>query len=82
MFNLKRTKVRLLEKENSDLKKAIDGYLKPLALGEGLTVGEWAALSESEQIMRVRKLDLVLTLKKTGRWDYEKNCAKQSAVSK
>jgi len=68
-------KAKQLEKENAELKKIVASYEKPLALHEGITSGGWDGLSEQEQIMRIRKLDLVLTMKKTRRWDYDNNCA-------
>lgn len=75
MFRILKENKRL-RKENSELKRIIEAGEKPLAINKGLTIGEWSELSEDDQIMRIRKLDLILTLKKTRRWDYENNCAK------
>ena len=74
MLGFFKTKKSLM-KEIDDLKKIVECYKKPLSLDLGITAGSWSALSESEQVDRIRKLDLILTMKKTGRWDYESNCA-------
>jgi hypothetical protein len=72
----KAKKLLILKNENSILKKIIEDYENPLSLGVGLTATEWDVLTEDERIMKIRKLDLVLSLKKIGRWNYQKNCAK------
>jgi hypothetical protein len=36
----------------------------------------WKGLDADEQITKLRYLDMVLTLKKTGRWNYRDNCMK------
>jgi hypothetical protein len=36
----------------------------------------WKGLDTDEQITKLRYLDMVLTLKKTGRWSYKDNCMK------
>ncbi|MFW1676410.1 hypothetical protein ACFVYJ_01330 [Pontibacter sp. JAM-7] len=69
-------RAKKLEQENRELKAIINSYEMPLKLDLGVTQGEWSELSEKEQVMRMRKLDLVLTMKKTRRWDYSNNCAK------
>jgi len=68
-------RVKRLERENAELRKIIRCYEEPLSLDAGVTVSEWDDLSESEKIMRIKKLDLILTMKQTRRWDYVRNCA-------
>lgn len=64
--------IKKLRQENAELKAMLN---KPLSLGPPLSADEWGELSEDEQVDRFRKLELVLTLKKTGRWDYKNDCA-------
>ena len=64
--------IKKLRQENAELKAMLN---KPLSLDPTLSADGWGELSEDEQIDRFRKLDLVLTLKKTGRWDYKNDCA-------
>ena len=40
----------------------------------------WKGLDTDEQITKLRYLDMVLTLKKTGRWSYKGNCMKPKEV--
>ena len=74
-------RVKRLEHENAALKEVIRSYETPVGLNVGLTAMEWNELTEAEKSMRIRKLDLILTLKKTGRWDYVRNCAQLEANS-
>ena len=71
-------RVKRLEQENAELKEIINSYEMPLKLDLGITAKTWEELSEKEQVMKIRKLDLVLTMKKTRRWDYTNNCARLS----
>lgn len=73
-------KKKRLEKENKELKAILKRYESPLTFDEMLSSERWRSLTEEDQINRMRKLDLILTMKKTGRWDYHNNCAK-SAVN-
>jgi hypothetical protein len=73
------SKIKKLEQENKMLKELICKYESPLSLDGPLSSDEWGKLSEEDRVHRIRKLDLVLTMKKTGRWDYQNNCAKFKA---
>ncbi|EMB2742736.1 hypothetical protein U8016_004229 [Vibrio parahaemolyticus] len=68
-------KIKKLKKENQELREVLETHTKPLKLGRPFSASEWASLSDEETIIRLKRLDMILTLKKKGWWDYESNCA-------
>ena len=67
--------IKKLKAENTELRDLISTLNKPLKFDKPLVGDEFLKLTTDEQVLRFRKLDLILTLKKTNRWDYDNNCA-------
>jgi hypothetical protein len=71
------SKIKKLELQISNQEAVIKSLSMGISLDNSAIMAlGWKDLSSDDQITKMRYLDMVLTLKKTGRWNYRDNCMK------
>ncbi len=71
------TKIKELEAQINEQEDVIKSLSMGISLDNSAIMAlGWKDLSSDDQIIKMRYLDMVLTLKKTGRWNYKDNCMK------